>query len=140
MPEYLLAHDLGTSGNKATLFTTDGTLIQSCVSGYGTRYYNGNWAEQNPWDWWKAVCASTKELIQDIDPSDIVAVAFSGQMMGCLCVDKAGVPLYNSIIWADMRAAGCRKNISLKKLAQKSFSILPGTRRAPLIPSQNTYG
>ena len=26
---YLLAHDLGTSGNKATLFTTDGKLVRS---------------------------------------------------------------------------------------------------------------
>mgnify|MGYP002563018522 CR=1 FL=1 len=118
MPEYLLAHDLGTSGNKATLFTTDGTLIQSCVSGYGTRYYNGNWAEQNPGDWWKAVCASTKELIQGIDPSDIVAVAFSGQMMGCLCVDRNGTPLRPSIIWADQRAqaqaAALGEQISLR--------------------------
>ena len=29
MPKYLLAHDLGTSGNKATLFTTEGELIRS---------------------------------------------------------------------------------------------------------------
>lgn len=127
MPEYLLAHDLGTSGNKATLFTTDGTLIQSCVSGYGTRYYNGNWAEQNPGDWWKAVCASTKELIQGIDPSDIVAVAFSGQMMGCLCVDKAGVPLYNSIIWADMRAQDAEKYI-IEKVGAKEFFHIAGHR------------
>ena len=125
MPEYLLAHDLGTPGNKATLFTTDGTLIQSCVSGYGTRYYNGNWAEQNPGDWWKAVCASTKELIQGIDPSDIVAVAFSGQMMGCLCVDKAGVPLYNSIIWADMRAQDAEKYI-IEKVGAKEFFHIAG--------------
>ena len=25
MNQYILAHDLGTSGDKATLFTTDGT-------------------------------------------------------------------------------------------------------------------
>lgn len=33
--QYLLAHDLGTSGNKATLFSTDGRMIGSytCPSG-----------------------------------------------------------------------------------------------------------
>ena len=38
MPKYLLAHDLGTSGNKATLFTTEGQLVRSSVSGYPRRY------------------------------------------------------------------------------------------------------
>ena len=31
MGAYILAHDLGTSGNKATLFSTDGKLIGSRV-------------------------------------------------------------------------------------------------------------
>lgn len=39
-----------------------------------------------------------------MDKRDIAAVSFSGQMMGCLCVDKNGVPLRPSIIWADQRA------------------------------------
>lgn len=127
MPTYLLAHDLGTSGNKATLFTTDGTLVRSCTSGYGTRYYNGNWAEQNPEDWWKAVCFSTKELIQTIDPSEIAAIAFSGQMMGCLCVDEHGAPLYDSIIWADMRAQDAEKHI-IEKIGAKEFFRTAGHR------------
>jgi xylulokinase len=105
MPKFLLAHDLGTSGNKATLFTTDGKLVKNAVSAYETRYYNSNWAEQNPDDWWRAVCTSTKQLLEGINSGDILAVSFSGQMMGCLCVDKGGIPLYPSIIWADMRAA-----------------------------------
>lgn len=35
MGEYILAHDLGTSGNKATLFSTDGVLCKSCTYAYG---------------------------------------------------------------------------------------------------------
>jgi xylulokinase len=38
-------------------------------------------------------------------PADIKAVVFSGQSMGCLCVDKNGSPLSSSIIWQDGRAA-----------------------------------
>lgn len=127
MSTYLLAHDLGTSGNKATLFTTDGTLIRSCISEYPTRYYNGNWAEQNPENWWTAVCASTNQLIQNIDPADIGAVAFSGQMMGCLCVDEKGVPLYDSIIWADMRAQAEEKYI-IEKIGAREFFQTVGHR------------
>lgn len=127
MPKYLLAHDLGTSGNKATLFTIDGTLIRSSISAYKTRYYHGNWAEQNPEDWWRAVCDSTKELLENVDPADIGAVAFSGQMMGCLCVDKNGTPLYNSIIWADMRAQDAEREI-IDKVGAKEFFRTIGHR------------
>ena len=123
MPKYLLAHDLGTSGNKATLFTTDGALVKSSVSAYATRYYNGNWAEQNPADWWSAVCSSTRSLIQGLDPSDICAVAFSGQMMGCLCLDRQGTPLYNSIIWADMRAQKAERFLAERVGAREFFQI-----------------
>lgn len=104
--KYLLAHDLGTSGDKATLFSTDGELIASTLSSYDTHYFNSNWAEQEPQDWWNAFCDSTSRLIKTrgIAPADIAGISFSGQMMGCLCVDRAGNPLRPAIIWADMRA------------------------------------
>jgi xylulokinase len=106
MPSYILAHDLGTSGNKATLYGFDGTLKQSAVESYATYYPCPNCVEQNPEDWWGAVCKSTRELIEQsgIAPKDVAAVSFSGQMMGCLPVGSNGRPLRNSIIWADMRA------------------------------------
>jgi len=34
MIQYILAHDLGTSGNKATLYSTDGKLVKSTVYSY----------------------------------------------------------------------------------------------------------
>lgn len=106
MARYLLAHDIGTSGNKATLFTTGGLLVKSVTSSYEAHFFNSTWAEQNPDDWWRAVCESSSALVQGIDPAEIAAVSFSGQMMGCVCVDRAGVPLRPAIIWADMRATG----------------------------------
>ena len=64
MGKYLLAHDIGTSGNKASLFTVEGKLVKSTVVSYEVTYGEGGKAEQNPEDWWKAVCESTK-LITD---------------------------------------------------------------------------
>ena len=104
--KYILAHDLGTSGNKATLFSESGALVASEVYSYGCHYFHEIWAEQDPEDWWRAICTTTRNLIAKaaIEPAQIAAVSFSGQMMGCLCVDKAGHPLRPSIIWADQRA------------------------------------
>lgn len=106
MSGYILAHDLGTSGNKATLFSEDGRLVGSEVFAYDTHYFNDTWVEQNADDWWNAVCHTSKNLVTStgIDSMDIKAVSFSGQMMGCLAVDKNGTPLRPSIIWADQRA------------------------------------
>ena len=112
MPKFLLAHDLGTSGNKATLFNTDGQLVKSYTYEYPLYMSNGNWAEQDADDWWKAVCVTTKELTKDINANDILAVSFSGQMMGCLCVDKNGTPLRKSLIWADMPVQANSKRIT----------------------------
>ena len=39
--KYILAHDLGTSGNKATLFSEEGALIGSEVFAYDTDYFAG---------------------------------------------------------------------------------------------------
>jgi xylulokinase len=127
MKRYVLAHDVGTSGNKATLFTVDGELVGSQTSPYDTRYFNYNWAEQNPNAWWKAVCHSTQALVQDIDVSEIAAVSFSGQMMGCLCVDKHGTPLRDSIIYCDQRAQKECRDI-LKRIDPQDFYNIVGHR------------
>src|SRR5271169_3611925 len=104
MKQYLLAHDLGTSGNKATLFTTEGRLVGSVTSAYDTHYFNNNCSEQDPADWWNAVCGSTRKLVQGLDTREIAVISFSGQMMGCLCVDRQGRPLRPAILYSDQRA------------------------------------
>ena len=130
MPKYLLAHDLGTSGNKATLYTTDGNLVKSKVYAYDTHYFNGNWVEQDPEDWWKAVCSTTNDILADIEAKEVAAISFSGQMMGCLCVDKNGVPLKKSIIWADQRAVK-EADFIREKISEDRFYRITGHRISP---------
>ena len=129
MERYILAHDLGTSGNKATLFSEGGRLIRSEVFAYDTHYFNDTWVEQNADDWWKAVCETSRSLMHKtgVSPSDIAAISFSGQMMGCLCVDRAGNPLRPSIIWADQRAQ--RQVAQLEEhISQQDFYHIVGHR------------
>lgn len=130
--QYILAHDLGTSGNKATLFALDGKLIASYTATYKTNYFNGNWAEQNAEDYWQAVCESTKMLLRQtkIAAASIAVVSFSGQMQGCICVDQQGTPLRNAIIWADQRASEQSKQLE-QKLSQQQFYEIVGHRNSP---------
>ncbi|MHB8108314.1 MAG: FGGY family carbohydrate kinase, partial [Candidatus Cryosericum sp.] len=130
MKHYLLAHDLGTSGNKATLFTQDGELVDSKLSAYPTEYSHDNWAEQDPRKWWKAVCDSTRALLNGRDAKEVAAVCFSGQMMGCLCVDADGVPLRNSIIYSDQRAEKQTQRLAGRLSPQEIYRIT-GHRVSP---------
>ncbi len=127
MKRFLLAHDLGTSGNKASVYTIEGEFIKSLVYPYNTRYFNDVWVEQNPNDWWDAVKNTTREFLKTIPADEIAAVSFSGQMMGCLCVDKNGTPLKDSIIWADMRSTTEAKEIE-DKLGGEEFYGITGHR------------
>lgn len=129
---YIIAHDIGTSGNKASLFSEKGKLIGSTVAAYKTTYFNDNWAEQDALDWWQAVCYSTKQMLNQhqINPADIAAVSFSGQMMGCLCVDESGTPLRNAIIWADQRATKQAEEIG-QHISQEDFYHIVGHRNTP---------
>lgn len=129
---YILAHDLGTSGNKATLFDTNGNLCSSSLFEYKTFYEKHNWVEQDPADWWKAICISTKKMIDkaDISKKDILCICFSAQMMGCLPVDDKGNPLRKNIIWADMRSVEQAKFIEDKLSMEKVYKIT-GHRISP---------
>lgn len=104
MARYIIAHDLGTSGNKATLFSEEGELIASHTCPYATDFREGCRAEQNPLDWWNAIVETTRALLKVVSPGDIAGVALSGQMMGCLCVDKKGNPLRPHMLYCDQRS------------------------------------
>ena len=104
--KYILAHDLGTSGNKANLFDETGRLVATHLESYPVVYPHAQWAEQNPDDWWRAVCVSTRALLLEIPDArdNLAAVSFSGQMMGVVAVDSNQRALRSAIIWADQRA------------------------------------
>ncbi len=104
---YVLCIDLGTSGCKAALFTTHGENAGFAFSPVPLHLIQGGGAEQDPADWWNAICQSTKELFQNsnIKPEEIIAVSANTQWSGTVPVDKSGQNLMNCIIWLDSRGA-----------------------------------
>ena len=121
----ILAHDLGTTGNKATLFSIDGALIASSTREYPTYYPKSGWVEQDPEDWWQAVILSTRELLEKsgTPPKAVACICFSAQMMGGLIVDEQGFPLHNMLIWADTRSARQEAEIIRRVGMEKAYRI-----------------
>lgn len=130
--EYILAHDLGTSGNKASLYDRQGKLVASAFGGYETYYPQPGWVEQDPEAWWEAVVATTRELLAKakVRATDVACVTFSGQMMGCLPVDGDARPLCRALIWADQRGITQARRLEAE-LGQEFVYRTTGHRISP---------
>lgn len=104
---YLLGIDVGTSGTKTELFDVAGNSICADVKEYALSQPENGWAEQNPVDWWQAVCHTCKTIMEQtgISPAEIAGIGLTGQMHGLVMLDENGDVLMNSIIWCDQRTA-----------------------------------
>ena len=125
MATLILAHDIGTTGDKATLFRDDGTLVAASFAAYPTTYLRPGWAEQSPAAYWDAFCRSTKSLLESTGstPGQVAVVAFSGTMMAALPVDREGNPLRDSIIWADQRSTAEVAELARRVSPERVYAI-----------------
>ncbi|HBR89367.1 MAG TPA: xylulokinase, partial [Microbacterium sp.] len=97
----LIAHDLGTTGNKASLHDDTGRLLASVTVSYPAHFAAGGIAEQYPGHWWDAVVSATRSLVEraEVQPSEVTGLVVSGQMMGAVLLDGDGRPVRPAIIW-----------------------------------------
>lgn len=124
----VLAFDVGTSGCKAALVNEEGRLQGTAFEPYPTHYPRPLWAEQDPADWWQAVCVTTRRLLdqQQVSPSQISGIAFSTQMVNLLPVDKEGNPLRPCISWLDGRAEEEAEQVMRRVGGRAIFAALVG--------------
>ncbi|MHC4178852.1 MAG: xylulokinase [Planctomycetota bacterium] len=104
----IIAYDLGTGGNKASLYDVDGRCLAAVFVPYETFYPQAGWHEQRPGDWWRAVVESTRRLLaaEGVDPRAIECLAISGHSLGCVPLAADGSVLrQNTPIWSDKRPA-----------------------------------
>jgi xylulokinase len=107
MNRKIIAYDLGTGGNKASLYDSDGSCLSTVFIPYDTHYPRTGWHEQRPMDWWDSVVSSTRKLLgqNTMDPEDIECVSISGHSLGVVPLDKKGNLIREMTpIWSDTRA------------------------------------
>jgi xylulokinase len=102
---YVLGVDLGTGGPKVAVADTAGTLLGHEAECVAVRFLPGGGAEQDPDDWWRAICAAASRLLTRLAlPADrIAALCFSTQWGGTVPVDADGAPTHPAVIWMDSR-------------------------------------
>ena len=89
---YLLGIDIGTSACKVAVFDRNGQVMAYANGDYPVYYPREGWVQQNPEEWWQAVCGAIKECLSkgEISPEQIAGVGIDGQSWSAIAIDKDG--------------------------------------------------
>lgn len=104
----LLTIDLGTEGARVGAFTEDGTPLGTAHRPYSTHHPRPGWAEQDPRDWWAAITAATRQLLDSEScraAGQVISIAAATTASTVAVVDATGAPLRPAILWMDARGA-----------------------------------
>jgi xylulokinase len=102
---YFLGIDTSTTSSKALIIDEQGQVIAVASSPHTLQIPKPLWSEQNPNEWWEAVAASIRSVLEKagIGGEGIAAVGLTGQMHGLVLLDEAGNVLRPAILWNDQR-------------------------------------
>ena len=95
--------DLGTSAVKLLLMDSEGKIVNIVSKEYPLYFPHPGWSEQKPEDWYTQSMEGIKELIKDVDKSQIAGISFGGQMHGLVILDKDDNVIRPAILWNDGR-------------------------------------
>ena len=95
--------DLGTSAVKLLLMDSDGKIVNIVSREYPLYFPHPGWSEQKPEDWYAQTMDGIKELIKDVDKSQVAGISFGGQMHGLVILDKEDNVIRPAILWNDGR-------------------------------------
>jgi xylulokinase len=135
MQPLILACDLGTGGNKASLYTADGICLAETFVPYPTHYPRPGWHEQDPVDWWDATVQSIRGLLASsgADPRAVECLGISGHSLGVVPLDKSGNLLRESTpIWSDSRA-GAQAVAFFNRFPKEEWYLLTGNGFPPAL-------
>lgn len=130
----ILGIDIGTSACKVAAFTREGEVVACASEAYQVYYPQSGWAEQNPLEWYEAICSATRQVTKVVGANEIKAVGLGGQGWSCIPVDKEGSVLANTPIWFDTRAGQECKDLNKKIGEDEIFALC----KNPVKPSYTT--
>jgi xylulokinase len=96
--------DNGTSAVTAALVDGEAGVVDTSQHGVELHSAGPGWAEADPEQWWRGVCATVGELCARAAGAEIDAVACSGMVPALVALDASGVPLRRAILQNDARA------------------------------------
>lgn len=103
--EVFLGIDVGTSGLKVVAVGPDGRVLADGAAGYPLHTPEPGWVEQEPDDWWRAVCTTLPDVLARLPggAASVTGIGLSGHMSSLVPMDGHGQHLRRCITVADGR-------------------------------------
>jgi len=103
MQPYLLGIDVGTTGTKTMLFSTNGAVLAHAYQAYPMYNPAVGFSEQDAEDWWQAICHTVRTVCKEAGVREVAAISLSLQGGTMVPVDRDGKPLRRAMVWNDIR-------------------------------------
>ena len=102
---YFLGIDTSTTSSKALLIDEKGNVTAAASSPHTLQTPKPLWSEQDPHQWWEAVSASIRLVLEKVGivGEQVTAIGLTGQMHGLVLLNEAGNVLRPAILWNDQR-------------------------------------
>jgi xylulokinase len=125
--DYFLGIDTSTTSSKALLIDSHGGVVAVASSPHTLQTPKPLWSEQDPLEWWDAVSASIRSVLEKagIDGERIAAVGLTGQMHGLVLLDGSGNVLRPAILWNDQRTQSQCDEIN-RRIGRERFIQITG--------------
>jgi len=121
---YIMALDLGTTGNRAIVFDQDGQVVAQSYKELTQYYPEPGWLEHDPREIWDDIRWAAKGALDKakISAKEIAAIGLTVQRETCLLWDKeTGRPHHNAIVWQDRRTAPMCNDLREKGKADEIY-------------------
>lgn len=121
---YIMALDLGTTGNRAIIFDQDGQVVAQSYKELTQYYPEPGWLEHDPREIWDDIRWAAKGVLEKakIQAKEIAAIGLTVQRETCLLWDaETGRPHHNAIVWQDRRTAPLCNELRSKGKADEIY-------------------
>lgn len=118
MGRYILALDLGTTGNRAIVFDHSQKIVSQEYEEFRQIYPKPGWVEHDAEEIYRSVSHVLQKTFKKIKSDSIAAIGITNQRETVVLWDKkTGKPIHNAIVWQCRRTAPFCESLKKKGLA-----------------------
>ena len=113
--KYIISLDQGTTSSRTILFDSKAGIVAESHIETTQIYPNHGWVEQDPEEIFRTQMETLNNVLVSakVDPGEIAAIGIANQRETTVIWDKnTGKPVYNAIVWQDVRTTGICKAIT----------------------------